>query len=44
MKLNSQWKWAISALIYVAFVLIGYAMYTEFSPNREMPTEQMQNH
>ncbi|WP_262982397.1 hypothetical protein [Bacillus sp. LNXM65] len=42
MKLNVKWIWTISALFYVALVLIGYAMYDEFY--QEPPSEQMQHH
>ncbi|MDF2003801.1 MULTISPECIES: hypothetical protein [Bacillus] len=44
MKLNVKWIWTISALFYVALVLIGYAMYDEFYPKQEPPSEQMQHH
>ncbi len=27
MKLNVKWVWTMSALFYVALVLIGYAIY-----------------
>ena len=30
MKLNVKWIWTVSALFYVALVLIGYTIYDEF--------------
>ena len=44
MKLNVKWIWIVSALFYVALVLIGYTIYDEFFPNQLTPSEQMQNH
>ncbi|WP_285856030.1 hypothetical protein [Bacillus pumilus] len=44
MKLNVKWIWTISALFYVALVLIGYVMYDRFSPQQDTPSEQMKNH
>ncbi|MEH7791724.1 hypothetical protein [Bacillus safensis] len=44
MKLNVKWIWTVSALLYVALVLIGYAIYAEFYSNQHTPSEQMQNH
>ncbi len=44
MKLNVKWIWTISALFYVALVLIGYAIYDRFYPQQDTPSEQMQNH
>ncbi|GLF88851.1 hypothetical protein Saga11_01100 [Bacillus safensis] len=44
MKLNVKWIWTISALGYVALVLIGYAIYAEGLPNQNTPSEHMQNH
>lgn len=44
MKLNVKWVWTVSALLYVALVLIGYAIYDEFYSNQLPPSEQMQNH
>ncbi|MEK5498739.1 hypothetical protein [Bacillus sp. FSL M8-0077] len=43
MKLNVKWVWTLSAVIYVAFVLIGYAIYVELSPIQEPPAEHMQH-
>ncbi|WP_342489617.1 hypothetical protein [Bacillus sp. FSL M8-0049] len=44
MKMNVKWVWTVSALLYVALVLIGYAIYDEFYQNQNTPSEQMQNH
>ncbi|WP_262982683.1 hypothetical protein [Bacillus safensis] len=44
MKMNVKWVWTVSALLYVALVLIGYAIYDEFYSNQLLPSEQMQNH
>lgn len=44
MKLNVKWVWTLSAVIYVALVLIGYAVYDKFSPHQESPVEKMQQH
>lgn len=30
MKMNVKWVWTVSALLYVALVLIGYTIYDEF--------------
>jgi len=43
MKLNIKWVWTLSAVIYVAFVLIGYAIYVELSPLQEPPADHMQH-
>lgn len=39
MKLNVKWVWTLSAVIYVAIVLIGYAVYVELSPLQEPPMD-----
>ncbi|MER3124391.1 hypothetical protein [Bacillus pumilus] len=44
MKLSTKWIWTLSALFYVALVLIGYAVYDEFYPQEDPPSEQKQNH
>ncbi|WP_353854564.1 hypothetical protein [Bacillus sp. Bos-x628] len=44
MKLNVKWKWTLSALVYVALVLVSHFMYTELSYHHDVPTEQMQDH
>ncbi|MCR6471460.1 hypothetical protein QNH25_15885 [Bacillus safensis] len=44
MKLNVKWIWTVSALFYVALVLIGYTIYDESYQNQNSPSEQMQNH
>ncbi|MGE6630074.1 hypothetical protein [Bacillus sp. NPDC077027] len=31
MKMNQKWRWAISAIIYVMFVLLGHFIYSELS-------------
>ncbi|OPW93968.1 hypothetical protein [Bacillus altitudinis] len=43
MKLNVKWVWTFSAVIYVAIVLIGYAVYVELSPLQEPPADHMQH-
>ncbi|MEW4099273.1 hypothetical protein Q0N85_09350 [Bacillus altitudinis] len=43
MKLNVKWVWTLSAVIYVAIVLIGYAVYVELSPLQEPPADHMQH-
>lgn len=43
MKLNVKWVWTFSAVIYVAIVLIGYAVYVELSPLQEPPADDMQH-
>ncbi|MEH3000708.1 hypothetical protein ABEO94_07515 [Bacillus pumilus] len=44
MKLNVKWIWTISALLYVALVLIGYAIYDGFFLQQDTPSEHMQDH
>ncbi|MDR6682470.1 hypothetical protein MHB66_15740 [Bacillus sp. FSL L8-0167] len=44
MKMNVKWVWTVSALLYVALVLIGYTIYDELFSNQLTPSEQMQNH
>lgn len=41
MKLSVKWVWTLSALFYVALVLIGYA---GFYSQEDPPSEQIQNH